>query len=50
MQDGRFLAAASLRLFQKPVTMVITKRDGSIVREPWPLFRAFGDFASRLAG
>jgi hypothetical protein len=50
MRDGSFLAAPALTLFQGPVTLVITKADGTVVRRPWPLPLPFGDFASRLTG
>jgi hypothetical protein len=49
VSDGMFLVVAPVKLFQSRLTMVITKGDGTVAREPWPRF-AIGDFASRLGG
>ncbi len=49
VSDGMFLVVAPVKLFQSRLTMVITKDDGTVAREPWPRF-GIGDFASRLGG
>ena len=50
MRDGTFLATPALALFRKPATLVITKRDGTVVRRPWPFHPFLGDFTKRLTG
>jgi hypothetical protein len=50
MHADRFLAVPALALFQKAASLVITKRDGTVVRRPWRLQPFPGDFTKRLTG
>ena len=50
MRDGTFLATPARALFEKPATLVVTKRDGTVVRRPWSLQTFPDDFTKRLTG
>ena len=50
MRDGIFLVTPARTLFEKPATLVVTKRDGTVVRRPWLLQTYSDDFTRRLTG